>query len=171
MKNILEMTVAECQRMTIGEILNALVEEVKSNNDSTQIETVRIINQLIQQNENAFESKVSYALRELGVPNHINGNEYLKSAIIKVIKSPELVKNMTTVLYPTIAKEYNTTWQRVDRDIRYAIEIAWNKGDEDSLSSYLGCSRKDEKGKPKNRKFIRSIASQLRIHLKKEGII
>lgn len=171
MKKVLEMTLEECKGMTIGEILNALVEEVKSNNDSTQIETVRIINQLIQQNENAFESKVSYTLRKLGVPNHINGNEYLMSAIVKVIKSPELLKNMTTVLYPTIAKEYNTTWKRVERDIRYAIEIAWNKGNEDSLSYYLGYSRKDEKQKPKNKEFIMIIASQLRIHLKREGVI
>lgn len=109
MKKVLEMTLEECKGMTIGEILNALVGEVKSNNDSTQIKTVRIINQLIQQNENAFESKVSYALRELGVPNHSKGNEYLMSAIVKVIKSPEFPGYNTGVFYVhiNIKNRYN----------------------------------------------------------------
>lgn len=170
MKNILEMTVAECQRMTIGEILSALAEEVKSNsNDTKRIETVRIIKQLIEDNQIDFETTVSYTLREIGIPANVKGDRYLTNAIIQVIKNPGLISSMTTVLYPSIAKEYNTTWERVERNIRNAIEIAWNRGNEDYFSAYFGYSKKDGRKKTTSSEFIATIADKLRIRFKMEG--
>ena len=114
-----------------------------------------------------LEFTVSEIMRELGVPAHIKGYHYLRDAIISTVCSPDIMSSVTKVLYPSIAKKYDTTASRVERAIRHAIEVAWDRGDIDVLSSYFGYTIQTSRGKPTNSEFIAMIADRLRLKLKK----
>ena len=114
-----------------------------------------------------LEITVSEIMHELGVPAHIKGYQYLRDAIILSVNSPEMMNSVTKVLYPTVAKHFSTTSSRVERAIRHAIEVAWDRGDIDVLSSYFGYTIQNSRGKPTNSEFIAMIADKLRLKLKK----
>ncbi len=114
-----------------------------------------------------LEVIVSDIMHELGVPAHIKGYQYLRNAIILAVNSPEMMNSVTKVLYPTVAKHFETTSSRVERAIRHAIEVAWDRGDIDVLSSYFGYTIQNSRGKPTNSEFIAMIADKLRLKLKK----
>ncbi len=114
-----------------------------------------------------LEITVSEIMHELGVPAHIKGYQYLRDAIILSVNSPEMMNSVTKVLYPTVAKHFNTTSSRVERAIRHAIEVAWDRGDIDVLSSYFGYTIQNTRGKPTNSEFIAMISDKLRLKLKK----
>lgn len=114
-----------------------------------------------------LEVIVSDIMHELGVPAHIKGYQYLRDAIILSVNSPEMMNSVTKVLYPTVAKHFDTTSSRVERAIRHAIEVAWDRGDIDVLSSYFGYTIQNTRGKPTNSEFIAMIADKLRLKLKK----
>lgn len=114
-----------------------------------------------------LEITVSEIMHELGVPAHIKGYQYLRDAIILSVNSPEMMNSVTKVLYPTVAKHFNTTSSRVERAIRHAIEVAWDRGDIDVLSAYFGYTIQNSRGKPTNSEFIAMIADKLRLKLKK----
>ncbi len=113
-----------------------------------------------------LEVTVSDIMREIGVPAHIKGYHYLRQAIILTIKEPELMNAVTKVLYPTVAKQNKTTSSRVERAIRHAIEVAWDRGDIDVLSSYFGYTIQNSRGKPTNSEFIAMISDKLRLSIK-----
>ncbi len=112
--------------------------------------------------ENDIEMTISDILHQIGVPAHIKGYEYLRTAIAMVAENSELIHSVTKVLYPTVAKKYGTTSSRVERAIRHAIEVAWDRGDVDVLNSYFGYTIQSSRGKPTNSEFIAMISDFLR---------
>ncbi len=113
-----------------------------------------------------LELMVTEIIHQIGVPAHIKGYHYLRDAIIMSIKNSEIVNSVTKLLYPTVAKHHNTTASRVERAIRHAIEVAWDRGDIDVLNSYFGYTIQNERGKPTNSEFIAMISDKLRLKLK-----
>ena len=118
-------------------------------------------------NDIDLEETVSDIMHELGVPAHIKGYQYLRTSIMLSVDSPEMMSSVTRVLYPTVAKKYGTTSSRVERAIRHAIEVAWDRGDIDVLNSYFGYTIQNSRGKPTNSEFIAMISDRLRLKLKK----
>ncbi|MGP4072433.1 sporulation transcription factor Spo0A [Piscibacillus sp. B03] len=113
-----------------------------------------------------LDANITSIIHEVGVPAHIKGYLYLREAISMVYHDIELLGSITKVLYPDIAKKYNTTASRVERAIRHAIEVAWNRGNIDSLSSIFGYTVSVSKAKPTNSEFIAMIADKLRLEHK-----
>ncbi len=109
---------------------------------------------------------VSEIMHQLGVPAHIKGYLYLREAIILSVNDSEMMSSVTKILYPTVAKRYATTSSRVERAIRHAIEVAWDRGDVDVLSSYFGYTIHNSRGKPTNSEFIAMISDKLRLGMK-----
>lgn len=109
---------------------------------------------------------VSEIMHRIGVPAHIKGYQYLREAILMSIDDSEMMNGITKVLYPAVAKKYRTTPSRVERAIRHAIEVAWDRGDVDVLSSYFGYTIQSARGKPTNSEFIAMISDKLRLSLK-----
>ena len=114
-----------------------------------------------------IEITVSEIMHELGVPAHIKGYQYLRCAIVLSVEDPKMMSSVTKVLYPTIAERFDTTASRVERAIRHAIEVAWDRGDVDVLSAYFGYTIQVSRGKPTNSEFIAMIADKLRLKMKK----
>ena len=117
-----------------------------------------------------LESIVTDLILHIGVPAHIKGYHYVRQAIILSVNDPEMINSVTKVLYPTIAKMYQTTSSRVERAIRHAIEIAWDRGDVDVLNEYFGYTINIGRGKPTNSEFIAMISDKLRLKLKRMSL-
>lgn len=113
-----------------------------------------------------IEAQVTKIIHQIGVPAHIKGYQYLRSAILMAVQDNEVINSVTKVLYPTVAKKYSTTTSRVERAIRHAIEVAWDRGDIDTLNSYFGYTIQNSRGKPTNSEFIAMIADNLRLKYK-----
>ena len=115
---------------------------------------------------NDMEAQVTKIIHQIGVPAHIKGYQYLRTAILMTIEDNDIINSVTKVLYPTVAKKYQTTTSRVERAIRHAIEVAWDRGDIDTLNSYFGYTIQNSRGKPTNSEFIAMIADNLRLKYK-----
>ncbi|MBQ6847318.1 MAG: sporulation transcription factor Spo0A [Clostridia bacterium] len=113
-----------------------------------------------------LELMITDMIHQIGVPAHIKGYHYLREAIILSIKNSDIINSVTKILYPTVAKKHGTTASRVERAIRHAIEVAWDRGDIDVLNSYFGYTIQNERGKPTNSEFIAMISDKLRLKLK-----
>lgn len=113
-----------------------------------------------------IETQVTKIIHQIGVPAHIKGYQYLRTAILMTIKDSDIINSVTKVLYPSVAKQYQTTTSRVERAIRHAIEVAWDRGDVDTLNSYFGYTIQNNRGKPTNSEFIAMIADNLRLKYK-----
>lgn len=113
-----------------------------------------------------IEVVISDVMRQIGVPAHIKGYHYLRTAIKLSIEDSEMLASVTKLLYPTVAKMYSTTPSRVERAIRHAIEVAWDRGDVDVLSSYFGYTIQSQRGKPTNSEFIAMIADKLKLSMR-----
>ena len=113
-----------------------------------------------------LELMVTEIIHQIGVPAHIKGYHYLREAIILSVKNSDIINSVTKLLYPTVAKTYNTTSSRVESAIRHAIEVAWDRGDIDVLNSYFGYTIQNDRGKPTNSEFIAMISDKLRLRLK-----
>lgn len=113
-----------------------------------------------------LEALVTNIIHELGVPAHIKGYQYLREAIIMVTKDIDVINQITKQLYPEIARKYKTTPSRVERAIRHAIEVAWARGEQQTVESIFGYTISAAKGKPTNSEFIAMIADKLRLELK-----
>ena len=113
-----------------------------------------------------LELMVTEIIHQIGVPAHIKGYHYLREAIILSVKNSEIINSVTKLLYPTVAKNHGTTSSRVERAIRHAIEVAWDRGDIDVLNSYFGYTIQNDRGKPTNSEFIAMISDKLRLRLK-----
>ena len=114
-----------------------------------------------------LEKDVTDMIHEIGVPAHIKGYQYLREAIMMSVEEPDMLGSITKVLYPTIAKRYQTTSSRVERAIRHAIEVAWNRGRMETLDDLFGYTINNGKGKPTNSEFIALIADKIRLQYKK----
>jgi two-component system response regulator (stage 0 sporulation protein A) len=113
-----------------------------------------------------IDIEVTNIIREIGIPAHIKGYQYLRDAIIMIVNEVELLGAVTKVLYPLIAEKYSTTPSRVERAIRHAIEVAWGRGNMDMINKIFGYTIKLEKGKPTNSEFMAMIADKLRMEMR-----
>ena len=109
----------------------------------------------------SLEAMVTDIIHEIGVPAHIKGYQYLREAIVLTSNDMEMLGGVTKVLYPAVAKKFNTTPSRVERAIRHAIEVAWDRGDVEVLQKFFGYTVSGIKGKPTNSEFIAMIADRL----------
>ena len=114
----------------------------------------------------SIEALVTGIIHEIGVPAHIKGYQYLREAIIIAVNDMDVINAITKVLYPQVAKTFQTTPSRVERAIRHAIEVAWDRGDLDTLQRFFGYTVSNTKGKPTNSEFIALIADRLQLQLK-----
>lgn len=113
--------------------------------------------------DNNLQVNVTHVLHELGVPSHIKGYHYLREGIKLIYNNPELIGGITKELYPSIAKKFSSTDTRVERSIRHAIEVSWNRGNWDLMQDLFGYSVDIDKAKPTNSEFIVTIADKLRM--------
>ena len=139
---------------SLCEHIDTLYRNRLSNNNSIQPENIDM------------ESQVTKVIHQIGVPAHIKGYQYLRTAILMTISDNEIINSVTKILYPSVAKKYGTTTSRVERAIRPAIEVAWDRGDVDVLNSYFGYTIQNNRGKPTNSEFIAMIADNLRLKFK-----
>ena len=117
-------------------------------------------------NRDDIESQVTKIIHQLGVPAHIKGYQYLRTAILMTVSDTDIINSVTKILYPSVAKKYSTTTSRVERAIRHAIEVAWDRGDVDVLTSYFGYTVHNGRGKPTNSEFIAMVADNIRLKFK-----
>lgn len=139
------------------------VPSIRGEEDSTL--DVQKINTVAAPEEKNFdlEQDVTDMIHEIGVPAHIKGYQYLREAIMMSVNDSEMMGSITKILYPTIAKKYQTTSSRVERAIRHAIEVAWNRGRMETLDDMFGYTINTGKGKPTNSEFIALIADKIRL--------
>ncbi len=114
----------------------------------------------------SLEMQVTDIIHQIGVPAHIKGYQYLRDAILMAIDDDQIINAVTKRLYPAVAKKHATTSSRVERAIRHAIEVAWDRGDVDVLNAYFGYTIHNSRGKPTNSEFIAMIADKFRLQLK-----
>ena len=119
--------------------------------------------------EPSLESVVTDVIHEIGVPAHIKGYQYLREAILLTIDDMDIINSVTKVLYPEVARKFNTTPSRVERAIRHAIEVAWDRGDIETLQKFFGYTVSNIKGKPTNSEFIAMIADCLSLRQKQSA--
>lgn len=139
---------------TLGRIMNAGNNQNNghiNNDESEKYQKVKI------------ENEITEILHEVGIPAHIKGYMYLRTAILTTYYNIEILGQVTKVLYPDIARQYNTTSSRVERAIRHAIEVAWNRGNTDAIDDIFGYTVSATKSKPTNSEFIAMIADKLRL--------
>ncbi len=125
-----------------------------------------IVQPLQKPGKTSIEAMVTGIIHEIGVPAHIKGYQYLREAIMIAVADMDVINAITKVLYPQVAKTFQTTPSRVERAIRHAIEVAWDRGDLDTLQRFFGYTVSNTKGKPTNSEFIALIADKLQLQLK-----
>lgn len=111
----------------------------------------------------SLEAEVTAIIHEVGIPAHIKGYQYVREAIILTVQDMEMINAVTKMLYPEVARRFHTTPSRVERAIRHAIEVAWDRGDLETLQSYFGYTVNSAKGKPTNSEFIALLTDKLRL--------
>ena len=146
--------------------LTALAEQLESVRGG---EVLRMVPQR-RPDKTSIESMVTGIIHEIGVPAHIKGYQYLREAIIIAVNDMDVINAITKVLYPQVAKTFQTTPSRVERAIRHAIEVAWDRGDLDTLQRFFGYTVSNTKGKPTNSEFIALIADKLSLQLKSSEV-
>jgi len=146
--------------------MSALVERLEEirGGESLRMSAAR------RMDKTSIESMVTGIIHEIGVPAHIKGYQYLREAIIIAVNDMDVINAITKVLYPQVAKTFQTTPSRVERAIRHAIEVAWDRGDLDTLQRFFGYTVSNTKGKPTNSEFIALIADKLQLQLKSSEV-
>ena len=123
----------------------------------------------VRRNDANIEALVTSIIHEIGVPAHIKGYQYLREAIMIAVNDMDVINAITKVLYPQVARTFSTTPSRVERAIRHAIEVAWDRSDLKTLQRFFGYTVSNTKGKPTNSEFIALIADKLQLQLKNMG--
>ena len=142
----------------LGERIKSMLDiDTDISSDSSYMKNKQSIN---------LEIIVTDIIHQIGVPAHIKGYQFLRDAILLTMNEPEYINAVTKRLYPEIAKKNDTTASRVERAIRHAIEVAWDRGDVDTLNSYFGYTIHNLRGKPTNSEFIAMIADRIRLQSK-----
>lgn len=118
----------------------------------------------------SLEARITEIIHEVGVPAHIKGYQYLREAIGMAVLDMEMLASITKILYPNIAKKFDTTPSRVERAIRHAIEVAWSRGKPDTIDEMFGYTVSNGKGKPTNSEFIALVADRIRLQMEEETI-
>lgn len=118
---------------------------------------------------NNLEISITRLLHELGMPSHIKGYQYIRDGIVMIYNNPDIIGGITKELYPDVASKYNTTVSRVERAIRHAIEVSWNRGNWDLMEEIFGHSVDIDKAKPTNSEFIVTLADKLRLEFMKQA--
>ena len=136
---------------------------VPSSGNSEEKSAQRLQEKAVQKQPRDLEKDVTNMIHEIGVPAHIKGYQYLREAIMMSVEDPGMISSITKVLYPTIAKRFQTTSSRVERAIRHAIEVAWSRGKMETLDALFGYTINTGKGKPTNSEFIALIADRIRL--------
>jgi two-component system response regulator (stage 0 sporulation protein A) len=113
-----------------------------------------------------MEYIVTDIIHQIGIPAHIKGYHYLREAILLSIENKDMINSVTKLLYPTVAEKFCTSASRVERAIRHAIEIAWDRGDVDTLNGFFGYTVHTSRGKPTNSEFVALISDKLRLQYK-----
>lgn len=145
----------------IRQMFNNIISSSQSKKTVSLIETEEVS---VRKSEPLdLESEITNIIHEIGVPAHIKGYMYLREAISMVVSDIELLSAVTKELYPSIAKKYNTTASRVERAIRHAIEVAWARGQVETINRIFGYTIHNGKGKPTNSEFIAMVADKLRL--------
>lgn len=156
--------------MTDKEKLVAAIKAAQANGLSAEdileiivnaFDTEEIPQPKASQSESDIEKRVTDILIELGMPAHISGFRYTRTAIIMVYEEPDMMSSVTKILYPNVAKKYVSTNSRVERGIRHAIEVAWDRATPEIMEKYFGYTINEFKGKPTNSEFIAMIADRL----------
>jgi len=142
---------------------SSIIERIKDICFEDTDKTVKL-NPATKQND--LETNITMYIQQMGVPAHIKGYQYIRDAIAMVIEDMDTINSITKLLYPTVAKHYNTTASRVERAIRHAIEVAWDRGNPDVLNDLFGYTILGSKGKPTNSEFIALIADKIRLDMK-----
>lgn len=149
---------------------DAVVNRIKRLRSKQNLESYRMMNQKGEtkyqaktENLNNLEEDVTEIIHEVGIPAHIKGYQYLRDAITMSVRDRDMLGSITKILYPTIAKHYQTTSSRVERAIRHAIEVAWCRGELDTIHQIFGYTVSNCKGKPTNSEFIALIVDKLRM--------
>ncbi|MDP4118128.1 MAG: sporulation transcription factor Spo0A [Bacillota bacterium] len=151
----------------INEIVDRVIMFTTNEGKTTGQELESIFNSKVTDDKAAnIEAMVSNIIKLVGVPAHIKGYQFLRDAIMWTIEDLGIINAVTKELYPGIAKKHNTTSSRVERAIRHAIEVAWERGDIDTINKLFGYTVHTSKGKPTNSEFIAMIADKLRLQLK-----
>lgn len=143
-----------CRPDVVVERLRQVLRAMESGRNKARREAVNL------------DTMVTSVIHEIGVPAHIKGYQYLREAIKLAVDDMEVINAITKVLYPQVAKTFQTTPSRVERAIRHAIEVAWDRGDLDTLQRFFGYTVSNTKGKPTNSEFIALIADKLTLELK-----
>jgi len=130
------------------------------------VESGRTRSPALRRQEVNVEAMVTSIIHEIGVPAHIKGYQYLREAIMIAVDDMDVINAITKVLYPQVAKAFSTTPSRVERAIRHAIEVAWDRGDLETLQRFFGYTVSNTKGKPTNSEFIALIADKLQLQIK-----
>jgi len=151
----------------IKEIKNYKVSQFKTGTQIREIKApyIEIRDDRRNEKEN-LEALVTNIIHEVGVPAHIKGYQYIREAIMLAVENEDILNSVTKALYPSLSQKFNTTPSRVERAIRHAIELAWNRGKLETLDSLFGYTVKTDKGKPTNSEFIAIIADKLRLERK-----
>jgi len=148
-----------------NDILAERISELAGKTEFSKPVIHRIQNIQFDSTDNV-EIIVTRIFHQIGVPAHIKGYHYLREAIILAIQDIDIINSVTKQLYPSVAKKFETTSSRVERAIRHAIEVAWDRGDVDILNSYFGYTIHNSRGKPTNSEFIAMIADKMRLELR-----
>lgn len=156
--NVLVKRMKELKNYQPAQFKNFITREIKN-------QYIDIAPERKKDQEN-LEALVTNVIHEVGVPAHIKGYQYLREAIMMVIRDTEVINQITKQLYPEIAGKYRTTPSRVERAIRHAIEVAWGRGQADTVENIFGYTVSANRGKPTNSEFIAMIADKLRLELK-----
>ena len=156
--NVLVKRMKELKNYQPAQFKNFITREIKN-------QYIDIAPEKKKDQEN-LEALVTNVIHEVGVPAHIKGYQYLREAIMMVIRDTEVINQITKQLYPEIAGKYHTTPSRVERAIRHAIEVAWGRGQADTVENIFGYTVSANRGKPTNSEFIAMIADKLRLELK-----
>lgn len=133
--------------------------ETHQNNNPVQEPTYHAVD------ENFLRKKITQLLHALGMPTHVLGYEYTREAILITLGNKDILRAITGGLYPAVAKTFNTTPSRVERAIRHAVELAWDRGDLDTIQEFFGFTTSPKKGKPTNKEFLSALADYLRLEL------
>ncbi len=140
----------------LGDLKNKIIEICNSNNNRKE---------LMELSDKGLQIEVTNLLHSLGIPSHIKGYQYIRTAILMVYENPGFIGGITKELYPDISIRFNTSIQRVERAIRHAIEVAWLRGDIDLMEEIFGHSVDIDRAKPTNSEFIVTIADKLRLDM------
>ncbi|HJD47967.1 MAG TPA: sporulation transcription factor Spo0A [Candidatus Mediterraneibacter norfolkensis] len=151
-----------------NEMLLNRIKSVRKMSRNTERKNEDIITENTAGGEN-LETRVTNMLHEIGIPAHIKGYHYLRDAIMMAVEDMDVLNAITKVLYPTVAKKYQTTSSRVERAIRHAIEVAWSRGKLDTLDELFGYTVSTGKGKPTNSEFIALIADTIQLEYRRRN--